>query len=419
MGGQRVLVISFSDLGRDPRVSRQVNLLAESCEVTAAALGAPDNRDVSFVRLEYPPRDQVVERSALGALLFHAGRVRNVPRRLTRIARALLALVGPRAMRESLHEQRYWSGLLVKDALAKVEAGGFDVVIANDLETLPLAVRLAGDAPVVFDAHEYAPREYDNSALFRIVERPFREYLARRYIPLTRGMTTVCDGIAREYHSLTGVRPDVVLNAPPLSDREPRPTARGGPIRIIHHGLAARVRRIDAMIDMMASVDSRFTLDLMLVESEPGYLAELKARAAGDPRITFRDTVPMKELVSVCAEYDVGLFLLPPTNFNYLHALPNKFFEFVQARLAIAIGPSPEMSRLVKQFGMGVVANDFEPASLGGMLNGLDEAKLDDFKRATHRAAPELCAEASAGVFRKVVAAAIASRTGAVATAGV
>jgi hypothetical protein len=31
-------------------------------------------------------------------------------------------------------------------------------------------------------------------------------------------------------------------------------------------------------------------------------------------------------------------------------ALPNKFFEFIQARLAVAIWPSPEMSKITKTF---------------------------------------------------------------------
>ena len=55
----------------------------------------------------------------------------------------------------------------------------------------------------------------------------------------------------------------------------------------------------------------------------------------------------MHEIVDTIAEYDIGLFILSPINFNYYHALPNKLFEFIQARLAIAVSPSPEMARIV------------------------------------------------------------------------
>ena len=57
----------------------------------------------------------------------------------------------------------------------------------------------------------------------------------------------------------------------------------------------------------------------------------------------------MHELPRMANDYDVGLYLLPPTNFNQRYALPNKFFEFIQGRLAIAIGPSPEMAKLVER----------------------------------------------------------------------
>jgi hypothetical protein len=161
----------------------------------------------------------------------------------------------------------------------------------------------------------------------------------------------------------------------------------------VHHGLASRSRRIETMIDLMRHLDQRFSLDLMLVSSEPGYLDWLRQRAGGDPRIRFREPVPTAEIIAATCDYDIGLFLLPPTNLNYRFALPNKFFEFVQARLAIAIGPSPEMARLTQQHGLGVVADDFSPETLARQLNRWDAAAIDRAKAAAHVAAETLCWE--------------------------
>ena len=79
----------------------------------------------------------------------------------------------------------------------------------------------------------------------------------------------------------------------------------------------------------------------------------------------------MHRIVDTIAQYDIGLFLLSPANFNYYHALPNKLFEFVQARLAVAIGPSPEMARIVNDHDLGIVAPDFEPTTMAAHLNAL------------------------------------------------
>ncbi len=161
----------------------------------------------------------------------------------------------------------------------------------------------------------------------------------------------------------------------------------------MHHGGAQRSRGLEQMIRMMGHLDRRFELHLVLVERDPDYLRELRARAVGDSRIRFVDAVPMLELPRFLNQFDVGVYILQPTNFNNYHALPNKFFEFVQARLAVAIGPSPEMARLVRRHDLGLVAPDFEPSTLAGLLTALDRPRLATYKRNTDTAARALSAQ--------------------------
>jgi hypothetical protein len=51
------------------------------------------------------------------------------------------------------------------------------------------------------------------------------------------------------------------------------------------------------------------------------------------------------------------------------------------------------MARLVRDYGLGVVASDFRAESLAAELNALDAEAIAGFKAASHRAAGELCAE--------------------------
>ncbi len=67
---------------------------------------------------------------------------------------------------------------------------------------------------------------------------------------------------------------------------------------------------------------------------------------------------------------DVGVFCMPPININARYALPNKFFDFVQARLAVGVGPAEEMARLTEKLGLGVVSTDFSEASFTEALAG-------------------------------------------------
>jgi hypothetical protein len=180
------------------------------------------------------------------------------------------------------------------------------------------------------------------------------------------------------------------MNAPSYQHLEPTPVSVEI-VRMIHHGAAIPSRKLELMIEMMQFLDSRFHLDLMLVSSDQNYLNHIRSLAAGEARIRFIEPVAMLDIPHFTNGYDIGVFLLPPVNFNYAYALPNKFFEFVQARLAVAIGPSPEMARLVELYGVGVVAEDFTPRSLAVRLNELTAQDITKFKLASHVAARELC----------------------------
>lgn len=78
-----------------------------------------------------------------------------------------------------------------------------------------------------------------------------------------------------------------------------------------------------------------------------------------------------------------------PSSFNVKHMMPNKLFEFVQARLAVAIGPSPDMKKFVEQQGVGIVAEDFSPRSMASALNSLSTADIIRFKQKSNEAAKQ------------------------------
>ncbi len=258
---------------------------------------------------------------------------------------------------------------------------------------LPLALKLARkNTRVVLDAHEYAPLEFEDRWMWRLFFKRYMDASCAKYLPQVQGMMTVCDGIADEYKRRYGVQSVVVTNAPEYHDLPPS-VAGADAIRMVHHGGCMRSRHLELMIEMMNYLDHRFTLDFMLMPSEPGYLAYLQNKAKGNARIRFIEPVPMQSLPRFLNKYDVGIFLLPPVNFNYSHALPNKFFEFIQARLAIAIGPSPEMARLVRQYDCGVVADDFSPQAMAKAIAGLSRGQITHYKQQANKAAAELCAE--------------------------
>lgn len=363
----RILILSFSAIRSDPRVMRQVRLLEGKAHLTVAGYGKAPDANCEFVEIVRGPATAMQRGIWSAKLLLRA------------------------------FESYVWRRPEVVSALRALSDRQFDLVIANDVAALPLALRVAGDAPVLCDAHEYSPKEFDDSVLWRVLFGRYQDHLCRTYLPRAAAVTTVCTGIAEAYSENYGVAPDVVLNAPAYQDIRPSP-ALPGKVRMIHHGAAIRARHLETMIDLMSSLDDRFTLDLMLVASDTPYMRELRARAAPNSRVRFVEPVRMEDIPRSISAYDVGLYLLPPSNFNHEYALPNKLFEFIQARLAIAIGPSPEMARIVRAHSLGVVAETFEVGDMAYALSALTPAQLETFKQSTETAAIQLSFEQSGKV---------------------
>jgi glycosyltransferase involved in cell wall biosynthesis len=365
---KRILVISFSDLNHDARVSRQVDFIKDNYLVTVAAYGGQENKGYELIPIT---KTKFTFAHKLFSSFFLLTRWHG---------KAYSLLYQLSSIEEALRQKM------------------FDLIIANDVESLPFAFSLKTNAKIIFDAHEYAPRHFEDRLTWRIFFQPFNIHLCKKYIPQVDAMITVGKGLANEYEKNFGVRPTIITNATWHSDIKPSKIV-DRKIRLIHHGGSTPSRKLELMIEMMAYLDDRFTLDLMLIVPQlasaktSNYINTLKQLAANDDRIRFLSPLRSNELVSFLNQYDIGVFLLPPVNFNYANTLPNKLFDFIQARLAIAIGPTPEMAEIVNHYEIGVVAENFTAKALADKLSTLTTEKLNGFKLNAEKAAIELTAE--------------------------
>lgn len=364
---KRVLVLVFSNLKHDARVARQVGWLAKKHAVTVVCFDAPDVPGVTVVRVK-----QTQLNPARKALLGTA-----------------LLLKAYKTAYNLFHDYAF-----LKDTLK----AKYDLIVANDIDTLPLAFALQGDAKIIFDAHEYAPRHFENNKIWKTFFQPFYIHLCQKYIPKAAAMLTVGRGLANEYAKAFGVEPVIITNATRYVEIEPS-DVQPNRIRLVHHGIANPSRRLELMIEMMKHLDQRFTLDMILMTSDfasektKAYIRSFTAEAQKDPRITILPPVKSDDVVHTINQYDIGVFLIPPVNFNYANTLPNKLFDFIQARLAVAIGPTPEMAAIVETHRNGVVAENFEPLALANKLSSLSHSDIVRFKGNSATAARLLNAE--------------------------
>ena len=364
----RLLILSFSPIIGDARVLKQVRHFTAEYDVTTCGHG--DAPDGVHTHLEVPS----------GLPIWRYDRASVIARR---------------------YSHAYWNNPAILAAQALLAGHEFDVVLANDIDAVGLAQSLNPRFGVHADLHEYAPRVKEEMLRWRLFVAPFMRWMVRTFVTRADSVTTVGGGLAREYERRFGVHAGVVTNAAPYVDLPVGPTRT--PVRLVHSGACLRSRNILALIDAVDQSEGAATLDLFLTPNEPQYLAEVKRRAADVAGVIVHDPVPYDRLVETLNAYDVGVHLLPPVNFNNEWALPNKLFDYVQARLGVIVGPSAEMAAYVKEYGLGLVTEDFTADALARTLATVTPDAVDRFKAAADAAAVPMSAEAQTLIWDEAI----------------
>jgi glycosyltransferase involved in cell wall biosynthesis len=385
---KHILIICHSDLTRDARVRRQVEALRELYTVSTAAYKPSGLENGSYFRLPADTMDlgyQAVQRMMVSA----------VSRARRSIGRSL-----------GLHHAAYWTSVR-RHAARKLRMLPVDLVLANDLDTLPMALRIARkrSAKVLFDAHEYFPGQHEEDQRWMAREQPGILQLCRTLMPLADHCLTVSPPIADLYHDLTGVRPTIITNAPAFNDLRPSPVGNSGIIRLVHHGVALRKRRTDDLIAMMDLLGDGYELHLFLLTGgrDEAYMTQLREAAALRTNVHWHAGVPPAELPRTINQFDIGVHALPPVNTNHDLALPNKLFDFIQARLAVVVSPGPAMADLVRSRDIGVVAEDHGPEAMANAVRGLAPEDIARHKLNAHGHARSLSSEGNMDVLRTIV----------------
>lgn len=375
MPAPRLLIMSFSPLRSDARILKQIALFKDRYEITTCGYGgAPDG---VATHLEIPADLREWDYNRIAVVL--------------------------RAYRRA-----YWTNPVIAHLRPRLAERTFDVVLANDIDTAGLALSLQSMHGVHLDLHEYHPRRKEELLQWRLFVGPFMRWLVRNFATRVGSVSTVGQHIADEYRREFGLEVSVVTNAAPYCACKPSRTSES--IKLVHSGVAQPNRLLDVTLDAMDTIDGDATLDLYLTQDSGPYYASLTERVTTMRNVVIHRPVPYAMLCETLNKYDVGVFLLPPVNFNYTWTLPNKFFDFVQARLGLVIGPSPEMAAIVHEEGIGVVTKDFTAEALSSVIDALTPELITRYKEASARAARKLSAEEQVKEWARAIDALVGSR---------
>ena len=367
----KILIIAYPNLKKDPRPYRQIKALYKNHEVHTAGYSE----------------------SGLEASFFKLGKHKF----FIEIFRLILLKLG-------FYNFYYWDKYKLR-VLKKLKETKYDLIIAHEIRLLPLALKISKNSKIILDAHEYSPKNYDDSLLWRFFIKKYYTYLCYKYIPKVSKLISVSPGIVEEYNKNFKTDAELITNASEYYENLTPKKINEKKIRIIHHGIASSSRKLELIVEMMKFLDnSVYELNLMLVSSTFSslYLRKLKTIAKG-LNIVFLKPVSRNRLVKFCNQFDIGIHFVPPTNFNLKYGLGNKFFEYVQSRLAIAIGPDIEMSKYIKKYDLGIISKDWTPQSIANSIASVNSKKLFYHKNQSHKYSENLSEKSNTQKFLKLI----------------
>ena len=286
--------------------------------------------------------------------------------------------------------------------LSKLGNDFYHLVIANDLDFLPWCTDVIYGSSLSndktkwhLDLHEYFG-DQGHGNLWKLLFRKYHQWLftyTKSNLWTTR--STVAEGIADLYSKLADFKDmKIVRNAPRYSGLLPTLTQEDK-IRLVYHGVADLGRGLEGLVRSIKYLDDRFELHLFLVGGNRAIkkLKKIVQTDSVERKVSFHEPVNIQDIPRAINPYDLEVIFYPPLTENLRHALPNKFFEAIQAGIGVVIGDSPNMRAIVDSEKLGLVVDGWAWTDLVTALNGLDRALVNEFKSNASIASKKLTSE--------------------------
>jgi glycosyltransferase involved in cell wall biosynthesis len=265
----------------------------------------------------------------------------------------------------------------------------------------------------VYDAHDFysgveEPRELGWG--HRMLRLPWERWLEARCIRHAAAVVTVSEGVAALQGRTFGCRPVIIRNCDDrrlqrAPSRGLREVAGVGPTEFLFVvvGNAKRGQAIPGLLEALAAVPASVHVALVGLGYEQ-FAAQIRARRL-KARVHAVPPVKPYEIVPFIADADASLLLYYPRSENYLHCLPNGFFQAIAAGLPLLYPELPELSKIATEYDLGL---PIDPMSAASIADGMEAFfrqpdRVSTYRRNAERARRVLDWEQEERVLAKVL----------------
>lgn len=390
LGKKNIWIISFTEVASEPRVLRQAEaLFFEGHRIVVAGFRSPAavKSYWNFVQLPKDSNYTFLYRKFLGLRrrIFLALCMTALSRRI----RKYTALKAHRSIPLWEHIR-----LEVLEFAERHPELSPDLVLAHDYYTCDLAISLAEKYSAAFsvDCHEYARGQYAHDKVWLLRTLPYVKGMHDNVLPRADVVTTVSRGIA----DLLDIEEDLnkpveVIKSVPFYSKQPFRKV-GDRIKVLYHGDISYIRGLHKAIKSMPLWREEFDL-LIRGNGDQEYIRSLNNisdELGLSDRVLIEDAVPFDQIIPRANEADIGYFVHKNVSPQKAFVLPNKFFEYIMAGLALCVSDLPEMARVTQEFDLGLLVSEYNEEQIARTINQFDKDIIEYHKYKSLDAAKRL-----------------------------
>lgn len=265
-----------------------------------------------------------------------------------------------------------------------------DMLIVEDITLLPFACaykKAHKTCKILIDLREFYPLEYENDEKWLQGLGRFFLYLCETYLPCVDVAISVSEGLCERYKNDFNLPCSLFYSLPPFFDYTPT-LANKKEIKILYHGFISPDRSSMELLDLARLlINTPYKLYAMVLSNQKGFLESFCANAHEMSSLEIVPPVCLEEIIPQSTQYDIGLIPFKPTTFNLAHCMPNKLFEYIQARLAIVSTPLYDVENFIRAHSCGIIAKGFESTHIADVFSCLSYKDIDSYKISAHKAA--------------------------------
>jgi glycosyltransferase involved in cell wall biosynthesis len=219
---------------------------------------------------------------------------------------------------------------------------------------------------IIYDAHEL---ETETNALSgpakiykTLCEKLFLKYCHHCFVvsPMIRDWY-------RKKYNMDNI--SVLLNAPLIketttvgTDLRKKFNLQADDLIIAYVGLFARGRGVDLLLNMADQDVEHFKFIFIGFGPEE---ARIRSHPLFEQRVFFLEPQPQARLLETLKQLDFGCAYFSPTCVSQDMALPNKFFEYLNAGVPVIVGPGRQLRQFISEYEIGfAVDNEMNVATL-------------------------------------------------------